>query len=106
MNMSINSQAHIERRLLDREPSRNNPDKESPFTNDYSSRIQYLNPSSTTLAGLYERAMSLPRPIKPWHRASRGATERFKGCLTEIFPELKDLDEKDLWEMEKKRHKL
>lgn len=104
--MSINSQTHIERRLLNLEPSGNNPDKKSPFANDYLSRLEYLNPSSLTQAGLYEKTINLPRPIKPWHRASKGVTERFKGCLTDIFPELKDLSEKDLKEMEKKRHEL
>jgi hypothetical protein len=104
--MSINSQTHIERRLLNRELSGNNPERKSPFANDYLSRVEYLNPSSVTQAGLYEKIISLPRPIKPWHRASKGVTERFRGCLTEMFPELRGLSEKDLKEMEKERHGL
>lgn len=104
--MSINSQMHIERKLLNLEPSGNNPDKKSPFANDFLSRLEFLNPSSITHAGLYDKTINLPKPIKSWHRASRGATEKFKGCLTEIFPELKNLTEKELKEIEKKRHEF
>lgn len=102
--MSINSQTHLERRLLNQEPSGNNPDRKSPFANDYFPRSDFLNSSSVTQAGLYERTIKLPKPIKPWHRASKGVTDRFKGCLTELFPELKNLNEKELKDIERKRH--
>lgn len=104
--MSINSQTHIERKLLNRELSGNNPYRKPPLTNDYSSTLEFLNPSLLTQAGLYERIVKLPTPIKPWHQASKGATDRFKGCLAEIFPELKDISEKELKEIRRKRHEL
>jgi hypothetical protein len=68
--------------------------------------LEFLNPSSVTQAGLYEKTINLQKPVKPWHHASKGATARFKGCLTEMFPELKGLDEKDLKELGKKRYEL
>jgi len=102
--MSINSQTYVERRLLLQEPSGNNPDRKPPFANDRLSRLDFLNPSSITSAGLYEKTIKLPDPIKPWHHASKGATRRFKGFLTEIFPELKGVSEKDLRDIERKRH--
>lgn len=104
--MSINSQTYVERRLLDREPSRNDPDRKSPLSNNFLSRLEFLNPSPFTQAGLYERTVKLPAPIKPWHRASKGAADKFKGCLAEIFPELKDISEKELKEIGRKRHEL
>jgi hypothetical protein len=104
--MSINSQTHIERKLLNREPNGNNPDRKLPHANDYLSRFEFLNPPVLTQAGLYEQTVKLPTPIKPWHQASKGATDRFKGCLAEIFPELKDISEKELKEIERKRHEL
>jgi len=106
IEMSFNSQTYIERKLLNREPSGNNPDRKPPLTNDYSSRLEFLNPSLLTQAGLYERTVKLPTPIRPWHKASKGATDKFKGCLAEIFPELKDISEKEFKEIERQRHKL
>ena len=106
MELSVNSQTHIERRLLNREPSGNNPERKPPLMNDYLSTLEFLNPSFFTQAGLYEKTVKLPAPIKSWHKASKGAADRFKGCLTEIFPELKDISEKELKEIERKRHEL
>lgn len=102
--MSINSQMNVERRLLSPEPSGNNPERRSPLINDYLPSMEFLNPLAITPAGKYDKTEKLPNPLKPWHRASKGATDRFKGCLSKLFPELKDLNEKDLKEIEKKRH--
>ena len=104
--MSVNAEVNIERKLIYQEPSVNNPRSESPVTNDFLPRIEFLNPSSITQAGVYDRIIKLPKPVKSWHRASRGATERFKGCLSDVFPELKDLSEEDMKEIERKRHEL
>jgi hypothetical protein len=104
--MSVNSQTYTERRILNREPSGNNPDLKPPFANDSLLRLEFLNPSPITQAGLYDKIIKLPRPIKPWHRASKGATDRFKGYLSKTFPELKDLSEKELKEIKKKRHEF
>lgn len=105
--MSINAEVHIERKWLNREPSINSPQiKSAPFTNDYLPRLEFLNPLSVTQAGVYEKNIKLPEPIRTWHRASKGTTDKFKGCLTEIFPELKDLSEKELKEIEKMRDKV
>jgi hypothetical protein len=104
--MAINAQVHVERRLLEREPTGNTPSKDPPFANDYFHRLAFLNPSSVTLTGSYEKIVKLPRPVKSWHKSSRGATDRFKGCLAELFPELKDLDERELKGLERKRHEF
>ncbi len=105
--MSVNSQMNIERRLFHREPSGNNPERKLPLTNDSClPRIDYINPSAITQAGLYDRIVKLPKPLKPWHPASKGTAERFKGYLSDAFPELKDLSEKDLKEIERKRNRL
>ncbi len=104
--MSVNSSMNIERRMLQSEASGNNPHRNSPITNDYFPRTDFLNPLSITIAGRYDRTEKLPAPVKPWHRASKGATERFSGCLSELFPELKNLKEKDLKKLEKKRHDI
>lgn len=103
---SVNSQMNVERRLLYQEPSGNDPDRKPPLANDFLRRIEYLNPLAVTQTGLYDRIVKLPKPIRPWHRASKGAAERFKGCLSDDFPELKDLSEEDLKELQKKRHEL
>lgn len=104
--MSVNSQMSTERRLLDGEPSGNNPDRKSPLANDYLPKIEYLNPLVVTQAGLYDRIIKLPEPMRPWHRASKGAAERFSGCLSDIFPELKDISEDELKQLQKKRHRF
>lgn len=104
--LSINTHMNIERKSLRQEPSMNNPKSQPPEANDYLLNIEFLNPSSITQAGIYDRIVKLPKPIKPWRRASRGATERFKGCLSEAFPELKNLSEEDLKEIERERHEL
>jgi len=109
--MSVNSQMNIERRFLHREfcrePSRNNPERKPPLTNDYLPSIESLNPLTVTQAGLYDRIVNVPKPVKPvrsWHRAPKGTVERFKGCLSDAFPELKELSDEDLKEIERKRH--
>lgn len=104
--MSVNSQMNVERRLLQGEPSGNSPERKPPLANDYFPRIEFLNPLAVTQAGLYDRIVKLPKPVKAWHPASKGVAERFKGCLSDVFPELKDLSEEDLKEIERKRHKL
>lgn len=104
--MSANSQMNVERRLLYQEPSGNDPDRKPPLANDFLRRIEYLNPLTVAQTGLYDRIVKLPKPISPWHRASRGAAERFSGCLSDVFPELKDLSEDDLKQLQKKRHRL
>lgn len=105
--MSVNSEVHVERKRFDRVGSINNPLlKSSPFNNDFYSRVEFVNPVSIVLAGLYERTIRLPEPIKAWHRASKGTTDKFEGCLTELFPELKNLSEKELKEVEKMRDKV
>jgi hypothetical protein len=97
---------NVERRLLQGEPSGNSPERKPPLANDYFPRIEFLNPLAVTQAGLYDRIVKLPKPVKAWHPASKGVAERFKGCLSDVFPELKDLSEEDLKEIERKRHKL
>jgi len=105
--MSVNSEAHVERKWLNREWNINNPRiHPSPFSNDFLPRLEFVNPLSTVQAGKYERIVKLPEPIRPWHRASKGTTDKFRGCLTEIFPELKDLSEKELKDIEKMRDKV
>jgi hypothetical protein len=97
---------NFERKLLNQEPSVNNPKNEPPVANDYLPRIEFLNPSPITQAGVYDRILKLPTPLKSWHRASRGVAERFKGCLSEAFPELRNLSEEDMKEIERERHGL
>jgi len=104
--MSVNSQMNTERRLFHGEPSGNNPDRKPPLANDYLPKTQYLNPLVVTQAGLYDRIIRLPKPLRSWHRASRGAAERFSGCLSDVFPELKGISEDDLKLLQKKRHRL
>jgi len=105
--MSINTEVHVERKLLSREGNINDPPiKPSPFTNDFFPRLEFVNPSSITQAGMYEKTVKLPEPIRAWHSASKGATDDFKGCLIEIFPELKDLSEKELEEIKEMRDKV
>jgi hypothetical protein len=104
--VSVNAHVNIARKLLHQEPSVNNPRNEPPVTNDFLPSIEFLNPSAITQAGVYDRIIKLPEPVKPWHRASRGATERFKGCLSDVFPELKNLSEEDLKEIKRERHEL
>lgn len=104
--MSVNAQVNVTRKLLHQEPSTNNPRNEQPVTSDFLPRIEFLNPSVITHAGVYDRIIKLPEPVKPWHRASKGATDRFKGCLSDAFPELKDLSEEDMKEIERERHEL
>ncbi len=104
--MSFNAQMNIARKFIHQEPSANNPKNEPTVANDYLPRIEFLNPSAITQAGVYDRIMKLPEPVKPWHRASKGATERFKGCLSDVFPELKELSEEDMKEIERTRHEL
>ena len=102
--MSTNAQVNFERKLLNQEPSINNPNNESPVTNAYLPQFEFLNPSPITHAGIYDRILKLPKPLKSWHRASKGTAERFKGCLSDAFPELKNLSEDDMKEIERKRH--
>jgi hypothetical protein len=102
--VSVNSQVNISRKILYEEPSVNNPRNESPATNNFFPRIEFLNASSIT--GIYDRIIKLPTPVKSWHRASKGTVDRFKGCLSGVFPELKDLSEEDMKAIERKRHEL
>lgn len=104
--MSINTEVNVETKQLNKAGNINNPSlKPSPFANDSFLRLDFLNPLSTAQAGVYERTIKLPRPIRPWHPASKGTTDKFEGCLTEIFPELKSLSEKELKEAQKLRGK-
>lgn len=97
--MSVNTEVHVERKQLSKVGNINNPLREpSPFANDSFLRLDFLNPLSTAQAGIYERTVKLPKPIVSWHPASKGTADKFEGCLTEIFPELKALTEKELEE--------
>jgi hypothetical protein len=104
--VSVNADVSIAWKRLHQEPSVNNPRNDSPVSNDFLPSIEFLNPSAITQAGVYDRTIKLPKPVKHWHRASKGATERFKGCLSDIFPELKDLSEEDMKDIKRKRHEL
>ena len=104
--MSSNSQLSVQREILAPESSGTHNQRASPLVNDFFSSINFVNPVSITQAGRYDRIENIPSPIKSWHRASKGATERFSGCLSEMFPELKNLSDKGLKGIEKKRHDL
>jgi hypothetical protein len=101
--VSVNAHVNIARKLH-QEPSITDNLEVMLATNDFLPRIEFLNPSAIT--GLYDRVVKLPEPLKPWHRASKGATEEFKGCLSDVFPELKDLSEEDMNDIKRKRHEL
>lgn len=104
--MSVNANVNITRKFFHQRLSVNNPRNESPVTNDFLPNIEFLNPSALTQAGVYDRIIKLPKPVKPWHRASKGATERFKGSLLDVFPELKDLSEEEMKDIKRERHEL
>jgi len=103
--MSINTEAYVERKWLHKETDINNPPSitPKPFNNQFVARRELVNPALVAYAGRYEKVLKVPEPVKPWHRAIRGTTDKFRGCLTEIFPELKDLTDKELKEIEKMR---
>ncbi len=106
MQMSVNSSVSLERKIAYQDPSGNYSKKDQPsLTNNYFSRIGFLT-LSLTQAGRYDQTINISKPLKAWHRASKGTTDRFEGCLTKIFPELVDLSEKDLKEIDKKRHEF
>ncbi len=103
--MTVNSEIHVERRLVYHESTANTPSTRRHVANDYLARIEFFNPSAITRTGRYETTtIKKLLPTKTWHRASKGTTSRFKGCLSELFPELKQLDEQDLRDLERKRH--
>jgi hypothetical protein len=104
--MSTNSEMNVQREILTLKSTGNDHQNTSPFANDIFSNINFLNPVSITQAGRYDRIEKIANPIKSWHPASKGTTERFSGCLSEIFPELKNLSDKELKGIEKKRHDL
>jgi hypothetical protein len=107
--MSINSSVNIERQIIHQDFSGDsNTTNHLLLTNNFLSRIGFLTITHPPLtqAGRYDQTINMPKPMKAWHRASKGTTERFEGCLTKLFPELTDLSEKDLKEIEKKRHEF
>ena len=104
--MSTNSQVSVQRENLTSKPSYTHRQQPTPIVNDFFSSMNFLNPISVTQAGRYDRVETVPNPIKSWHKASKGATERFSGCLSEMFPELKDLSESEIKRIERKRHDL
>lgn len=107
--MSLNSEVHPCMKRLDKLGTVNNPlppSKRARFDNAFYSRVDFVNPLCSAQAGLYEKTIGLPEPIMSWHRASKGTSDKFAGCLTEIFPELKNLSEKELRDMEKTRDKI
>jgi len=107
--MSLNSEVHVDRKLLDKLGTVNNPlapSKCARFDNAFYLRVDFVNPLCNAQAGLYEKTIRLPAPIMSWHRASKGTTDKFAGCLAEAFPELKNLSEKELRDMEKTRDRV
>ncbi len=107
-NMFINSQVSVQREILVTLPTSSHGPPPVPFVNDLPSRTNFLNLNriSITFAGRYDRVETVPNPIKQWHKASKGATERFSGSLADVFPELKDISEKELKRIQRTRHDL
>lgn len=106
-SMSVNSQVNVQREILVPNSSNTHGSKSTGrVANDFFSSINYLNQISITRAGRYDRVEKVPNPIKSWHKASKGATERFSGGLSQMFPELKNLSEKELKKIQCKRHGL
>ena len=104
--MSTNSQVSVQRENLTSKPSYTHSQQPTPIVNDFFSSMNFLNPISVTQAGRYDTVETVPNPIKSWHKASKGATERFSGCLSEMFPELKDFRSIPLISLSLKRHDL
>jgi hypothetical protein len=104
--MSINSSFNLERQIAHQDFSGNfNTKDHLLLTNNYLSRIGFLT-IPLTQAGKYDQTINVPKPMKAWHRASKGTTDKFEGCLTKVFPELIDLSEKEIRRIDKKRHEF
>lgn len=107
--MSLNSEVDVDWKLLDKLGTVNSPLRPSTrarFDNAFYSRVDFVNPLCSAQAGVYEKTVRLPEPIMGWHRASKGTADKFAGCLADIFPELKNLSEKELRDMEKTRDRI
>jgi len=74
---------------------------EQAATISYVPSIFHARPSFTN-AGDYDIVIKLPTPILPPHKAVKGTTEKYKGKILALFPDLK-ITEEDIKNLDRKR---